>query len=49
MDSKLLVVPAGSLDTDIEMVPTGHIYLKEKANWDHNLEMIPHYEDLPKE
>ncbi len=49
MDDKLLVVPAGSLDSDIEMVPTGHIYLNEKANWDHNLEMIPHYEDFPKE
>ena len=49
MDGKLLVVPAGSLDTDIEIIPTGHIYLNEKANWDFNLEKFPHYDELPKE
>jgi hypothetical protein len=49
MDGKLLVVPAGSLDSDIDIIPTGHIYLNEKANWDSNLEKYPHYEELPNE
>lgn len=49
MDGKLLVVPAGSLDSDIAIIPTGHIFLNEKANWDNDLEDIPHYEELPVE
>ncbi len=49
MNGKLLVVPAGSLDTDIDIIPTGHIYLNEKANWDDNLEKYPHYDELPAE
>jgi len=47
MNGKLLVVPAGSLDSAIEIVPTGHIYQNEKANWDCDLEDIPHFEELP--
>ncbi|MCW7755429.1 GFA family protein [Desulfobotulus sp. H1] len=47
MNGKLLVVPAGSLDSDIDIKPSGHIYLKEKAIWDDNLELVPKYEELP--
>jgi len=47
MNGKLLVVPAGSLDSAIEIVPTGYIYQNEKANWDCDLEDIPHFEELP--
>jgi len=47
MDGKLLVVPAGSLDTDIDISPTGHIYLIEKAMWDDKLELAPKYNELP--
>jgi hypothetical protein len=47
MNGTLLVVPAGSLDTDIDIIPTGHIYMKEKAIWDNNLELAPKYEELP--
>jgi hypothetical protein len=49
MDGKLLVVPAGSLDTKIDIIPTGHIYLNEKADWDQNLDKIPRFEELPDE
>lgn len=49
MEGKLLVVPAGSLDSDLDITPTGHIYLGEKANWDHDLETIPRYDALPEE
>ena len=47
MNDTLVVVPAGSLDADIEIIPTGHIYLNEKANWDKDLELVPHYDTLP--
>jgi hypothetical protein len=47
MDGKLLVVPAGSLDTDVDKLPTGHIYMNDKANWDQNLEVIPKFDELP--
>jgi len=49
MDGKLLVVPAGSLDSDIAIIPSGHIFQNEKANWDRDLEKIPHFEELPVE
>ncbi len=49
MDGKLLVVPAGSLDSDIEIIPTGHIFLSERANWDSELEKVTHFENLPTE
>ena len=47
MNGSLLVVPAGSLDTDIPFKPTCHIYLSERANWDNDLESIPKYKELP--
>jgi len=47
MDGKLLVVPAGSLDSDISIRPQGHIYYASKANWDTELEKLPKFEELP--
>jgi len=47
MDGKLLVVPAGSIDSDIDIKPQGHIYCASKANWDSELEKVPKYEKLP--
>ncbi|MCK3684797.1 GFA family protein [Maribellus sp. YY47] len=47
MDGALLVVPAGSLNTDIPIQPKGHIFLDYKANWDKDMEKIPRYEKLP--
>lgn len=47
MDGKLLVVPAGSIDNDINMKPQGHIYYKSKANWDSELEKVTKFEELP--
>ncbi|MBB6481781.1 GFA family protein [Spirochaeta isovalerica] len=47
MENKLVVVPAGSLDSDVDIKPTGHIYLEEKANWDENLERVPQFQTLP--
>jgi len=49
MEGSLLVVPAGSLDTDLYIKPTAHIYMAEKANWDEKLETAPLFSELPGE
>lgn len=43
----MLVVPAGSLDTDVPTQPTAHIFVASRANWDRNLESVPAFEQLP--
>ncbi|WP_411678245.1 GFA family protein [Caproicibacter sp.] len=48
-DGKLLVVPAGCIDSVIYMKPQGHIYYASKASWDSDLEKIPKYKELPNE
>lgn len=47
MDESLLVVPAGSLDTDPNITPKGHIFYESRASWDNNLEKIPKYSEYP--
>lgn len=47
MEGKLLVVPAGCLDSDVPLRPQGHIYCAHKANWDRDLAGLPAYEELP--
>ncbi|MCB2166668.1 MAG: GFA family protein [Deltaproteobacteria bacterium] len=48
MGGELLVVPAGSLDCDVSIIPTAHIFVSSKANWDKDLHKIPMIETLPK-
>lgn len=48
MEGTLLMVPAGSLDTDVSMTPTAHIHVADKAGWDENLEHVPRFAELPK-
>lgn len=43
----LLVVPAGCLDTKINMVPTAHIFSSSKAAWDGEPGEVPQFEGLP--
>lgn len=47
MEGKLLVVPAGSLDTDIEISPTAHIFCASKACWEDGLENIKKFDKYP--
>jgi len=47
MGGKLLVVPAGSLDTDVHIMPNAHICMASKANWDDDLHNLPMIETLP--
>ncbi|MBW4690893.1 MAG: GFA family protein [Lyngbya sp. HA4199-MV5] len=44
---KLLVDPAGSLDSEVSLKPNAHIFVSSRANWDHELEEIPMIERLP--
>jgi hypothetical protein len=42
-----LVVPAGSLDTAIDIRPNAHICFASRAEWDQRLEDIPKIDGLP--
>jgi len=43
----MLVVPAGSLDTDVHTQPTAHIFVADRANWDCDLGSVPAFAALP--
>jgi hypothetical protein len=47
MGGKLLMVPAGSLDSDIAIRPDAHIFCSSRARWDDALEEIPKMSGLP--
>lgn len=47
MDGTLLVVPAGSLDSDLGMRPDAHIFAGSSATWDRDLEHVPRFAELP--
>jgi hypothetical protein len=47
MNGALLVVPAGSLDSPIDMRPNAHICCASRAPWDSHLEDIPQMDGLP--
>lgn len=47
MDGKLLVVPAGSLDTSLSLMPAAHLFWSSKADWDHDLANLKKFEKLP--
>lgn len=47
MNGTLLVVPAGSLDSDAPIRPDAHIFCAGRANWDAGLEDIPAFDKLP--
>ncbi|QSR35348.1 aldehyde-activating protein [Marinobacterium iners] len=43
----VLIVPAGSLDTEVSIVPTAHIFSSSKAHWEEASEEVPTFEKLP--
>lgn len=47
MDGTVLVVPAGSLDSEIAIRPSAHICCDARATWDDGLEMLPKLPGLP--
>lgn len=42
-----VVVPAGSLDTDIAIIPDGHIFTGSRASWDQDLSSVAHHASFP--
>ncbi|TZG28786.1 GFA family protein [Sphingomonas montanisoli] len=47
MDGALLVVPAGSLDDDVDISPIAHICFASRAGWDEAMGDIPKIDGLP--
>jgi hypothetical protein len=42
----LLVAPAGSLDTPLDIRPTAHIFTGSRADWDHDLHSAPAFDEF---
>ncbi|EQC47143.1 GFA family protein [Bacteriovorax sp. Seq25_V] len=47
-DSNMIVIPAGSLDTNVSIVPSAHIFTASRAGWDKDLEQVCEFESFPK-
>jgi hypothetical protein len=47
LEGALLVVPAGSLDSDVTLKPDAHIFGSRRARWDNGLGEIPVVEGSP--
>lgn len=47
MNGMLLVVPAGSLNSEIRIKPDAHIFVSSRASWDEALESVPRIDKLP--
>lgn len=46
-DGGWLMVPAGSLNTEVPIRPDAHIFVASKAGWDEELEKIPKLDRFP--
>ena len=42
-----LMVPAGCLDTPVEIEPDAHIFVADRANWDEHLEEVQAFDQRP--
>jgi hypothetical protein len=47
MEGTMLVVPAGSLDTDVPVKVDAHIFTSSRASWDNGLEQVPMIDTNP--
>jgi hypothetical protein len=47
MNGQLLVVPAGSLNSQLAIKPNAHIFCSSKASWDEALETVMKFETFP--
>lgn len=43
----MVSVPAGTLDTEVDISPKAHIFTDNKGNWDNILNDIPCFEQMP--
>lgn len=49
LEGRLLVVPAGSLDSRLDKPPDGHLFISDRADWDKSLEKARQFQRLPNE
>lgn len=47
MNGKLLVVPAGSLNSNVTIKPDAHIFVASRAGWDDGLERVRTFDRFP--
>ena len=47
MNGKLLVVPAGSLNSNVTIKPDAHIFVASRAGWDDRLERVRTFDRFP--
>jgi len=47
MNGELLVVPAGSLNSEVRMRPNAHIFTSSRAGWDDALEKVATVDGFP--
>ena len=48
MEGRLLVVPAGSLDSEPTLAPTAHICFADRARWTDGMDAAPKFDGLPR-
>jgi hypothetical protein len=47
MNGALLVVPAGSLNSEVSIRPNAHMFVSSRASWDEALEKVPTFDRFP--
>lgn len=47
MDGKLLLVPAGSLDSEVTIKPNAKIFMSSQSTWSQSLDETPEFKKLP--
>ena len=47
MEGKLVVIPAGSLDTPLDLRPNAHLFNSSRALWDNHLGDLKQFDKLP--
>ena len=45
--ANLVVVPAGSLDTEVDVLPNAHIFTSSSSPWSDALGDVPKFKELP--
>jgi hypothetical protein len=48
-EGNILVVPVGSIDGDVNRRPDAHIFAASRADWDHDLDLLPKMDTFPEQ
>ncbi len=44
---KLIMVPAGSMDSPVTIKPTAHLFIASKADWEQELDQVHQFQGFP--